>query len=423
MPVMMICEYEATSAGTMVCPRCGDKRQESVIRVCDDSPRIPVPVVACIHRGEEIARRPCPSCRGGELVKVFECEVQGECSIGKTIEDVACCATCPPEIRDLPAVSTRSGMRMFRASDKTVGRGLHRHGWPWVAEKIEEAVCGHESDVRVFDDFVERTFVYESRHRHTVPWVGVFHHPPDAPEWAGEGPSLDYLFSRPKFKSSLPHLRCAIALTEFLAVELRQRLDVPAVVARYPGPVDVPQWSIAAWRDNPDRELMQLGWYLRNTRLIYRVAEMDDIARVRYWPGAEVDWVQQWDASVWRCLEGEQVAIPPPTSLDRPLLSNAEYDAKLTKNVVCMELFSASANTVLVECIARGTPVIVNRHPAAVEYLGPDYPLYFDRPSTIPGLLTEARLQDASDYLLGMPREWLEPSQFTDTICEALALC
>jgi hypothetical protein len=32
-----------------------------------------------------------------------------------------------------------------------------------------------------------------------------------------------------------------------------------------------------------------------------------------------------------------------------------------------------------VECISTGTPIIVNYHPAIVEYLGEDYPLYFNR--------------------------------------------
>ena len=37
----------------------------------------------------------------------------------------------------------------------------------------------------------------------------------------------------------------------------------------------------------------------------------------------------------------------------------------------------ASANNAVIECIARGTPLLVNPLPAVVEYLGADYPFYF----------------------------------------------
>ena len=50
------------------------------------------------------------------------------------------------------------------------------------------------------------------------------------------------------------------------------------------------------------------------------------------------------------------------------------YDCLLPENVMAIELFDASANNVVVECIARNTPIIVNRHPAVVEYLTADYP-------------------------------------------------
>ena len=49
--------------------------------------RIPSPaklrVVDCIHRGDELRRMDCYSCRGSVKVKVFRCEVHGECTLAK----------------------------------------------------------------------------------------------------------------------------------------------------------------------------------------------------------------------------------------------------------------------------------------------------------------------------------------------------
>ena len=54
--------------------------------------------------------------------------------------------------------------------------------------------------------------------------------------------------------------------------------------------------------------------------------------------------------------------------LDR--VSDDEYDARLASSVVFLALDGAPANTTVVECIARNTPVMVNRLPGVVEYLG-----------------------------------------------------
>ncbi len=49
----------------------------------------------------------------------------------------------------------------------------------------------------------------------------------------------------------------------------------------------------------------------------------------------------------------------------------------LADNIVFVELYDASANNAVLECLARATPLLINPLPAVVEYLGQDYPLYF----------------------------------------------
>jgi hypothetical protein len=59
-------------------------------------------------------------------------------------------------------------------------------------------------------------------------------------------------------------------------------------------------------------------------------------------------------------------------------LENDEYDKLLTDNIVFLNLVDASAVNTVLECIARNTPIIINKIPAIVEVLGEDYPLYYD---------------------------------------------
>jgi hypothetical protein len=77
----------------------------------------------------------------------------------------------------------------------------------------------------------------------------------------------------------------------------------------------------------------------------------------------------------------------------------AEYDELLSQNIVFVDLFDASANNTVLECIVRRTPIIVNRLEGVVEYLGEDYPLYFSELSEVEGLLTTENIEKAVDYL------------------------
>jgi hypothetical protein len=92
------------------------------------------------------------------------------------------------------------------------------------------------------------------------------------------------------------------------------------------------------------------------------------------------------------------------------------YDCLLAENVVAIELFDASANNVVVECIARNTPIIVNRHPAVVEYLTADYPLYFTDLSEIPELLAIDRVVAAHEYLAALDKPWLDGRFFRESV-------
>ena len=61
-----------------------------------------------------------------------------------------------------------------------------------------------------------------------------------------------------------------------------------------------------------------------------------------------------------------------------PFLPNDQYDQLLSENIVFLDLYDSVANNTIIECIVRNTPVLVNPLPSVIEYLGIDYPLYFN---------------------------------------------
>lgn len=61
---------------------------------------------ACGHLGEELRRQECPTCCGKVKLKVFACEVHGECTPAKELPCVACCISCA-EYLAMPAADSR----------------------------------------------------------------------------------------------------------------------------------------------------------------------------------------------------------------------------------------------------------------------------------------------------------------------------
>lgn len=47
-----------------------------------------------MHQGSVRREEQCPSCRGEVLIKVFDCELHGQCTWARAIEEIVCCAKC-----------------------------------------------------------------------------------------------------------------------------------------------------------------------------------------------------------------------------------------------------------------------------------------------------------------------------------------
>ena len=97
-----------------------------------------------------------------------------------------------------------------------------------------------------------------------------------------------------------------------------------------------------------------------------------------------------------------------------------EYDELLTKNIILVDLFDASANNTILECLVRNTPIFVNKLPAVIEYLGPDYPLYFNNVHEINHLLTPKNIIKANEYLKNLDKTEFKIEYFINKIFNLL---
>ncbi len=284
----------------------------------------------------------------------------------------------------------------------------HRSGWPEVRNDL--ATLEGNAGI-AFDDFAEASFSHpEARFEgYREPWIGVFHLPPTAPSWL-VGERVPWHRTSEAWDRSLDSLVGAVALTEFAAERMQDRLAVPVRAIRHPTAA-APTFDPERFLDDP--RIVQVGFFLRNVVAIEQVSAPSWIRRMvlrsqhRAFRRARRRLLQQ-------PVYGNRVRHAGVEVLDR--LSDTDYDDLLTRCLVLAEYVDASASNTVVECLARATPMLVNRHPAVVEYLGSEYPLYFDDLDDVSDLLTRPRILAAHDFLLARDRSFLDPAVFREDV-------
>lgn len=259
----------------------------------------------------------------------------------------------------------------------------HRFGWRMATQSLRPLF--NRKGI-LFDSFLDRTFSRKDEKNpekeklpYQEPWIGIFHNPPHAPDWAPIRYQLHEILALPEFQESLPHCKGLFALSEHLVAYLREKTGKPVSVLYHPTELAVPQFDMEAFLHNPFRKVCQLGFWLRRLNSIYQLPLEKGIYRkILLLPPQDIF------ATINRIRMEEQKRfdlIFEEKYFDNTFgirhLSADDYDDLLTKNIAFLDLYDASANNSIIECIARATPILVNRIAPTVEYLGEDYPFYF----------------------------------------------
>lgn len=309
----------------------------------------------------------------------------------------------------VPWASHADGKLDLRCATAPIG---HRSGWAAVLQALEPL---HNDAGVLFDGGIEENFARRHWHdgvrdravlaalkqqglyRHLAtseeqglvpykrPWVGVVHNPPNMPAWFHAHESPQRILGKKIWAESARHCRGLFTFSEYAATWLRAASGLSVAALKHPTELDVPQFDFERFLANPNKQVVQLGWWLRQVSAIHRLplARGNPLGYAKVWllPHffGEAEAYQERLLAREVARAGERIEPRYAENTRRQShLSNARYDALLTENIALVMLYDANANNAVVECIARATPLLINRLPAVEEYLGRDYPLYVE---------------------------------------------
>lgn len=296
----------------------------------------------------------------------------------------------------------------------------HRSGWRYALDSLRSL---HSPRGVLFDGFIEKKFVWGAdpgeRHNgwtpYTKPWVGVLHNPPGIPDWFNlNGQSPVDILRTSHWQQSMASCCGIFTLSDYLKTWLEPRVPVRVCSLFHPTEIPDQQFSMEDYRRNKEKKIVQVGWWLRKFQSLYRL-------RVKGFRKLLLDLGQSWIDDI-RHVELNMAEDYDYNSVElSPYLNNEQYDSLLSKNLVFLHLYDSSANNALIECIARSTPVLVNPLPAVVEYLGPDYPFYFQTLEEAAGKAEdESLVRAAHEYLKDKPlREKLTGANFMRSLVDS----
>jgi glycosyltransferase involved in cell wall biosynthesis len=194
------------------------------------------------------------------------------------------------------------------------------------------------------------------------PWVGFIH---QVPRQRLSFPDLERLIELPAWKESIDHCLGLWVLCDYYRHYLKSKhVSVPISKVYYPNESPERQFSFAEFVANPEKKLVFIGEFLRNYQYFYDLpaAQFEKVLLKHHFFELHVRKL--------KVQTNDSVRL-----IDR--LTDQQYDSLLSDNIVFLNLFDAGANTTVVECISRGTPILINKVGAVVEYLGKDYPFYY----------------------------------------------
>lgn len=254
--------------------------------------------------------------------------------------------------------------------------GTHRSGWAWAIGHLKKL---HNPNGIIFDSFIERSFAWDPNkvktHKH--PWVGFIHVPPNVPEWFQNHQSNDVVFKSKVFQDSYPYCKGLYTLSNYHKKSLINKLSVPINDLYFPTETPVLLWNWEQFERNNQKKIVQVGWYLRKIHAIFQLPKSSYkkvFLKINYF---SIDPIIEKEREQLAEL-GEFNNVMYDTAETIEFIPDNEYDKLLSENILFLNLYDASANNAVVECIVRNTPILVNPIEAVKEYLGDEYPFYYE---------------------------------------------
>jgi len=269
----------------------------------------------------------------------------------------------------------------------------HRGGWKNVIQNlIDKTIVINKKTPNTiqFVDCIESRFSNWSANATTLineHWIGMFHYSPNLPSFIKD--DLNYIANNQNVLNNLKYCKGIIVLSENSYNHIKKNpnyKNIKIINLKHPIETIERKFNFDKFITNKNNwNIIQIGLQDRICSCIYTL-------KTKYkkiWlPGREnaaPNYLMNECKSLNIQINFKSVEI-------KRLENHNDFDNLLQNNIVIIPLFGASANNSVLEIIEMNIPAFVTRLSATEEYLGKEYPLYFNNNEELENIINNEEL-------------------------------
>jgi|MDTC01.1.fsa_nt_gb hypothetical protein len=288
---------------------------------------------------------------------------------------------------------------------KTIGSMYNKNhlmgGWSTVNNLLDKYQESKTAKINLVT-FTWETFLSGQYDVFEQPWIGIDHLVNFVPQYYRKIsknilPESNF-FNRILHKSNVLENCKGIIYTSdstrLNGLNCKYTKHIPKCTIHHPVILDPEsrQFNLDAYFNNKNKKLINLGWFNRNFGFFERLNILD-FEKLFVFGGLSGYKGYVFTEDMY--YHGIDMISTEVSAR----LSDEELNNLLSENLIFVNLYDSSANNAIINSIQRNCPIVINRLDACVEYLGSDYPLYYDYPDEIQDLLSESSIASAHEYL------------------------
>lgn len=257
----------------------------------------------------------------------------------------------------------------------------------------------------IFDDWLEISLTWNYKNKNfnsNANIISFIHDPPviidDSHSEFIKNKIKDDIFLKDTYIYLKDKLKILITLTESHKLHLQNNNNISnnTIIENILHPLEITETKLfnpEEYINNNDKKIYLIGWWLRKFDTFINIKN-NEHKKIILIKNVEGQWVINYvNYEIRKTLytklydnlnskneldENEISNLNKTNTFISNYISNEEYDNIFKNNLVFLDFYSTSANNALLECILTNTPVLIKNNPSTVEYLGKDYPLFFD---------------------------------------------
>ena len=327
----------------------------------------------------------------------------------------------------------------FNQSDM---KGLHRSGWEFVISNINSISTFH-NDAILCDLYIDRTFHwnYDLSFKlgiipYTKKWIGFIHHTNNQ---TYTNFNIIELFNKKHFIDSLNSCKGLFVLSNYLKNKLISILinngfyHIPVYNLYHPTELVTNTFDLSLFKKS--KKIFQIGAWYRDINAIFKLNLAKNKLNLSKYALVGPAMNEYYNInnnnidtnndtpisrdSISRDNNNRQLILTNNELMSVNIihkLSNNDYDNLFISSIIFIFLFDASAVNTIIEAIVRNTPILVNKIEPVIEYLGKDYPFYYENIDEATIKLNDIKLiKKTHEYLKKMDKNFLNVESFINS--------